>query len=214
MSEQTGESTPISRQIVPIQVSDSAEGSLPTGQNRNTQLTELNTPTPAPEDEHVHPIWVIGFLEAMRRMPNVTAACKLLGIDRTTPYRYRETNKDFESAWKDAESEGCDTLEAAAWHRAVDGTPRPIYQGGEKVGEETVYSDSLMITLLKAHKPNKYRERVSAEIKGEVEIFGSIMHTLTDEELVERAFILTKEARALGNYSGTRTPPVDHSLEE
>lgn len=42
-----------------------------------------------------------------------------------------------------------------------------MYQG-QKVAEKIVteYSDSLMTLLLKAHRPEKYRERFDIEIKG------------------------------------------------
>ena len=58
-----------------------------------------------------------------------------------------------------------DDLELEARRRAVEGTERPVfYQGGE-VGYVREYSDTLLIFLLKAHRPNKFRERVEHEHK-------------------------------------------------
>ena len=51
-----------------------------------------------------------------------------------------------------------DRLEEKAWIRAVDGRAKPIYQGGRLVGTVQEYSDGLMVTLLKAHPREKYRE--------------------------------------------------------
>jgi hypothetical protein len=36
---------------------------------------------------------------------------------------------------------------------------RPIYQGGKLVGHDVVYSDNLLLALLKARRPEKYRDR-------------------------------------------------------
>jgi hypothetical protein len=47
-----------------------------------------------------------------------------------------------------------------AWH----GFLRPIYQGGQRVGFEPVYSDNLLWNLLKALRPEKYRDRLDMNV--------------------------------------------------
>jgi len=40
--------------------------------------------------------------------------------------------------------------------RAVKGTKKPVFRGGEVVGHTTEFSDSMLMQLLKARKPEKY----------------------------------------------------------
>jgi hypothetical protein len=74
-------------------------------------------------------------------------------------HQLRRENKEFAKRWADAIEQGTDALEAEARRRAIDGFKRPIFYQGKKVGDETLYSDPLMITLLKAHRPEKFREK-------------------------------------------------------
>lgn len=83
----------------------------------------------------------------------------------------------------EAIEQGSDILEAEAWRRAVEGVEEPVYQGGKEVGRIQRYSDTLMVLLLKGHKPQKFRERISSEVSGPNG--GPIpIHNLTDEELL------------------------------
>lgn len=87
-------------------------------------------------------------------------------IGRTAVYEHRNQDPAFRAAWDEAVETACDALEAEAWRRAKDGVRKPVYQGGEKVGEVREYSDTLLIFLLKGHRPERFRERVSTEISG------------------------------------------------
>lgn len=106
------------------------------------------------------------FLRELRKRANVTSAAKKAKIGRRTAYEWHTTDEDFAKAWDDALEEAMDGLEEAAWTRAKDGHQRPVFQGGQHVGDVTEYSDTLMITLLKAHRPDKYRERQQQEHTG------------------------------------------------
>lgn len=98
------------------------------------------------------------FLETLRRTGNVSRACRAGSVGRRTAYEWREADVAFAAAWEEAVEEGLDGLEEEARRRAVTGTLKPIYQGGEKVGTMRVYSDTLLIFLLKGGRPEKYRE--------------------------------------------------------
>ena len=45
-----------------------------------------------------------------------------------------------------------------ARRRAVTGIDKPVFFKGEVVGSITKYSDSLLMFLLKAHRPQKFRD--------------------------------------------------------
>ena len=99
-------------------------------------------------------------------MANVSAAAKKAGVPRSTAYDWYKADEEFAAAWDDAVEVAVDSLEKEAWRRARDGVLKPVYQKGEKVGQVREYSDQLMVTLLKAHRPEKYRDRQQLEHTG------------------------------------------------
>lgn len=113
--------------------------------------------------------WQERFIAALRNSGNVRASCQAAGVERSTAYRAYMASPEFAGRWDEALEEAVDTLEAAAWSRARDGVVRhePIMYQGEKVAEKVIteYSDSLMTLLLKAHRPERFRERFDVEIK-------------------------------------------------
>lgn len=113
--------------------------------------------------------WQERFIAALRNSGNVRASCQAAGVERSTAYRAYKASPEFAAQWDEALEEAIDTLEAAAWSRARDGVVRhePIMYQGQKVAEKVIieHSDSLMTLLLKAHRPEKYRERFDIEIK-------------------------------------------------
>ncbi|WP_267395246.1 MULTISPECIES: hypothetical protein [unclassified Sphingomonas] len=103
------------------------------------------------------------FLETLTACCNVTAACKAAGIGRQTAYQWREDDPAFAVAWAGALEEAVDALEKEAWRRAAEGVDKPIVFQGVVTGSYREYSDRLMEILLKAHRPDKYIERVRSE---------------------------------------------------
>jgi hypothetical protein len=93
------------------------------------------------------PVWEEKFLESLRMHGVITAACLDAGIERDTAYKARERDSDFAERWQDALDQACDLLEFHAKKRALES------------------SDTLMIFLLKAHRPEKYRDRVEVNLK-------------------------------------------------
>lgn len=66
---------------------------------------------------------------------------------------------DFAAQWDEAIETAIDALEHEARRRAVKGVDEPVFYQGNVCGVVTRYSDTLLIQLLKAHRPEKYRER-------------------------------------------------------
>jgi hypothetical protein len=95
------------------------------------------------------PDWTEQFLVGLRNSANVRLACQKAGIDRPTAYRLRERSKTFAAQWDVALEEAIDILEAEAWKRG------------------TSVSDVLLIFLLKAHRPEKYRETTKHVVTGD-----------------------------------------------
>jgi hypothetical protein len=110
--------------------------------------------------------WQKAFLEALRNSANVRWACLQVSITRQSAYEYREKHARFAAQWDEALADAIDLLEAEAWRRATTGTIKPtFYKGvmvvdkqGQPIGVPEC-SDGLLTLLLKAHRPERFRER-------------------------------------------------------
>lgn len=112
------------------------------------------------------------FLEAIAQGFSVTKACIISGLPRRTAYNHRKNVPVFAELWDDAIEAGTDRVEDEALRRAVEGTHDPVFYQGEQVGTITRYSDGLLVTLLKARRPEKYKDRQVHEHAGAVNIEG------------------------------------------
>jgi hypothetical protein len=125
------------------------------------------------------------FLAQLRKEPNITRAAHAAGYTRQYAYQLREADPDFAEAWKEALEESVDLAESEMHRRAFKGTVKPVFHQGERCGGIREYSDTLAIFLMKAHRPEKYRETVRNELTGANG--GPIQHAdvakLTDAEL-------------------------------
>lgn len=106
------------------------------------------------------------FLKLLAERGVVGHACAEVGIDRVTAYEWRQKDSAFAAKWAKALEDSTDTLEAEAWRRAQEGTKRPVYQGGRRVGYVQEYSDDLMKFLLRAHHPRRFAELSRTEHSG------------------------------------------------
>jgi hypothetical protein len=92
--------------------------------------------------------WQEIFLATLALSPNVSKAARSAGIDRSRAYQLRQLDADFAQRWDDVIEESTDDLEDTA---------RSMAKGGDT---------TMVIFLLKAHRPEKYREKFSTEITG------------------------------------------------
>jgi hypothetical protein len=104
------------------------------------------------------------FLVEFGEVGVITRAADAVGIDRNTVYYWQEHDDGFAQAFRQAEIRSTEVLETEARRRAVEGVEkqRRVYDNrGNLVDEyvETSYSDTLLIFLLKARAPEKYRDR-------------------------------------------------------
>jgi hypothetical protein len=106
------------------------------------------------------------FLKELANRANVSDAARAAGVGRRTAYDWRAADEAFAAAWDEAVEHAVDELEREAWRRAAEGFDEPVYQKGELVGTVRRYSDHLMSVLLKAHRPEKFRERTQTELTG------------------------------------------------
>lgn len=108
------------------------------------------------------------FLASYEHWANVSEACRQAGIARSVVYRWQESDEQFSLAMRQAGDAATERLEREAWRRATEGTPykRTSYWHGEPVGtdEKIEYSDNLMMLLLRARRPETYRDNVNVAV--------------------------------------------------
>ena len=115
--------------------------------------------------------WRGAFIERLKATGNVTLAATEAGVTRQHAYRTRNRSTAFRRSWNEALEQAVDLLDGEARRRAT-GIKRDIYYAGKVVGEENVYSDSLLMFLLKAHRPTLYRDNVKMEHSGGMDVTG------------------------------------------
>ena len=94
------------------------------------------------------PGWKKVFLVALADTGNVRAACHVARIGSQTVYAHKESDPEFRAEWDEALENATDLLELEARRRAM---------GQKDLDTSKVpASDTLMIFLLKAHRPEKF----------------------------------------------------------
>jgi hypothetical protein len=97
----------------------------------------------------------------------LTAGCRADAVSPGTVYQWRETDVAFVMRENQLRAQLADSLETEAIRRGRDGWDRPIYQRGELVGAERIFSDTLLKMMLGALRPAKFREQL--HVSGAVE---------------------------------------------
>lgn len=135
------------------------------------------------------------FLAAFEESGMVIEACEMVGIARSTAYLERQRNEDFAIAWADVEERSTERMEREAYRRAVEGTVEPVVSAGKHVTDVRRYSDSLLQFMLKARRPDRYRENVKVEHGGTIHQEVRVdLAKLPDEDLDALERILDKAA--------------------
>jgi hypothetical protein len=106
------------------------------------------------------------FLEKFSACASVSKAATQSKVPRRTVYEWFKADKAFKIKYDEASVEVLGVLEDEAVRRAYEGVNRPVWQGGKKMGTVKDYSDVLLIMLLKARAPEKYKERFAGELSG------------------------------------------------
>ncbi len=118
------------------------------------------------------PGWKDLFIAEFAKRASVRAACARANISRKNAYEARKQDPEFAARWKVARAEAIDKLEEEAWRRAHDGVDEPVFgslgyrKGSGEIGTIRKYSDKLLLALLQAHKPSRYRQTVRNEHTG------------------------------------------------
>lgn len=97
---------------------------------------------------------------------SVTDAAKDVGFNKRTAYKWRAADPAFAQAWQAAQADSTAALEREALRRALSGTQKPVYRGGELVGHITEYSDQMLMFLLKRDSDKGEAASIDDQVKG------------------------------------------------
>lgn len=105
------------------------------------------------------------FLTEYARTGNLQASAVASGVGRRTVYTWQEHDEQFALAFREAEAEAIEALEAEARERATVGGKlvREVWRGDRLVERVIEYrpSDTVLVKLLQALKPDKYGDKLA-----------------------------------------------------
>ena len=101
------------------------------------------------------------FLEFLAETGNVGDAAAHAQLSRKQILRARQ-DPSFERLYQEAFELGIQSIEDEAHTRAVKGTLEPVFHRGRRVATIRKKSDLLLMFILKARKPELYRDNYSA----------------------------------------------------
>ena len=110
--------------------------------------------------EYQNAPWSIGkFLDLLAKTGKVADSARAVGFTTTAfLHTLRREDEDFAELWDQAIDAAGDVLEAEAHRRAVEGIVDDVYYKGEVVGHKLLYSDQLLMFLLRGTRPEKYNQ--------------------------------------------------------
>lgn len=92
------------------------------------------------------------FFSALAETANVRAAASQAGMSYQSAYKLRKRDGGFDASWQSALAEGYERLELMLLERAMHGAEQDVWYQGKNVGKMRNYSDSLALSLLRAHR--------------------------------------------------------------
>ena len=127
------------------------------------------------------------FLSAYASKFSIAATCGIVGVGRTTVFRWRETDPAFNEKFNAIDSQITDTLQARAITRALTDADQS--------------SATLLIFLLKARLPEVYREKIVHEVNLRFAntLIADVTLILRKHLPVELSNTIAKELEALSN---------------
>ncbi len=126
------------------------------------------------------------FLSSLRRTGNVTAAARDAGVSRSTYYRWIDIDPEYAGQVEAVSEELADELEQEARRRALEGVEEPVFRGGERVGTIRKFSDSLLLAMLRAKRPEQFRDSVDVTNRledGMTAVNPEVLKTMTEDEV-------------------------------
>jgi len=110
------------------------------------------------------------FCKELETHGSVPAAARAIGRTSKDILTIRKDQVHIDERIIDSLDQAAAKLEKEAMRRAVDGVEEPVYYQGERVDSITKFSDPLLKTMLQANLPDKYRDRIDANVTGDITV--------------------------------------------
>ena len=147
------------------------------------------------------------FLELLAQTGKVADSARAVGFTSTSYLnKLRQDDEDFADAWSNAIVAAGDVLEQEAIRRAHDGVMDPVYYKGEVVGHKLLYSDQLLMFLLRGTRPEKYNQGASGGANVNIK-FGVAVLPMTAPSADEW------EAKAISMHDGQEVISLEDKPE-
>lgn len=160
------------------------------------------------------------FLDAYQTYGTITAAGKHASVARSEHYRWMKDDPEYAAAFREADEAAIELLETEARRRAMAGDEYSVLYRGQAISTRRRFSDGLLMFLLKAKRPEVYRERqvadgsTSAPTNNDAQ--ARLLTQLSDDTLkrvyvdLARAVVDAPPETSRGaNASGTPSAPRD-----
>lgn len=123
------------------------------------------------------------FLAAYAECGTIRTATAMSGVARSMHWEWLANSPGYAEKFEAAKAESVEMLEDEARRRAHDGIrKRKFHPRSKRAYDEIEYSDVLLIVLLKANAPEKYRERFDSQVNATVAHSGQVMIQLPATE--------------------------------
>jgi hypothetical protein len=159
------------------------------------------------------------YLVNLAKSNAVMHSCEIAGISKMAVCKWRRDDAIFAEAEECAKQQFVELLEKEAMRRAVDGVTKGIYYQGSNVADEKVFSDPLLMALLRGNCPEKYSDSLRLSGGGEpikimslgINLDSSEVHDAIDKLLLSAAIKTAGEnsgdndgKQSSGNGEGSR----------
>lgn len=148
------------------------------------------------------------FIGAYIETCSITKACEAVGIARSVHYTWLAEDPLYRDDFFASKPQVAERLEDEAVRRGFEGIPKPITVAGER---EVImeYDSSLLRDLLRAHAPNRFRDRQSVEIN-----WGTFDATkLTEAQLMSLLAAAEERVKALAAQARQIEAPAGETID-
>jgi hypothetical protein len=130
------------------------------------------------------------FIKAFCVTASVSRAAKAAQIHRQRHYSWLKEDPHYAELFDGARLEVGDALQDEAVRRAYEGVLEPVYYKGKPCGVRRVYSDGLLMFLLRGWLPEVYGERANRAVEvsattgvGPIVLDDANLKALSEDEL-------------------------------
>jgi len=119
------------------------------------------------------------FVEALADSGSVATAARQVGMSESSAYRLRRSPgaEAVDRAWSAAIDAASKKLLDAAFERAIVGSEEPVFdREGNRVGRRLRQSDRLLMFLIRAYGPDRFREGGAAHAAAATPVAEALVH--------------------------------------